>query len=51
MKCLSDSGLIEAYIKAKELELDPNFIQLLEVELKRRSISIHLDETQKKQNG
>lgn len=45
MKSLSDSDLIEAYIQAKKLELDPNFIQQLEAELQRRSISIHPDET------
>lgn len=43
MDSLSDKHLVEAYIKAKELKLDPRFIELLETELKRRSICIHPD--------
>lgn len=43
MKNLSDKHLVEAYIKAKELKLDPRFIQQLEAELQRRSIFIHPD--------
>ncbi|GIN73711.1 hypothetical protein J14TS2_41860 [Bacillus sp. J14TS2] len=48
MKRLSDRKLIEAYISAKKLGLDPNFIQQLESELTRRSIDIHPDKTDKK---
>lgn len=41
MKRLSDKDLIEAYMSAKKLlDIDPLFINQLETELKRRSISI-----------
>ena len=39
MKRLSDELLIESYNKAKELNLSSEFIQLIEVEMKRRSLS------------
>ncbi|GIN56906.1 hypothetical protein J8TS2_12250 [Lederbergia ruris] len=48
MKKLTDRNLIEAYINAKKLGLDPDFIQQLESELTRRSIDIHPDKTEKK---
>lgn len=39
MRKLSDELLIETYYKAKELNLSPDFIALLEKELYRRSIN------------
>ncbi|GIN71009.1 hypothetical protein J14TS2_14840 [Bacillus sp. J14TS2] len=38
MNKLSDELLIESYYKAKELELSYDFIQLIELELHRRSL-------------
>lgn len=38
MKKLSDKLLMESYDKAKELKLNPDFIRLIENELKRRSL-------------
>lgn len=38
MKKLSNDLLLKAYLNAKNLGLDPKFIQQLESELKRRSI-------------
>jgi len=40
MECLSDSLLLEAYKKAKELQLNKDFIQLIEQEIERRAIKI-----------
>lgn len=40
MDALSDELLKKTYIKSKELSLDPEFIQLLELELKRRLVNI-----------
>lgn len=37
MKNLTDEELLETYIKAKEMDLDLKFIQLLESELEKRS--------------
>ncbi|MBO8177595.1 sporulation histidine kinase inhibitor Sda [Aeribacillus pallidus] len=39
MKHLSDELLIEAYFKARALKLSPDFIQLIEKEIHRRSLS------------
>lgn len=39
MKKLSDELLIESYFKAKELNLSSDFIQLIESELHRRSLT------------
>jgi developmental checkpoint coupling sporulation initiation to replication initiation len=39
MKRLSDELLIESYNKAKELNLSSEFIQLIEMELHRRSLA------------
>ncbi|BDG36866.1 sporulation histidine kinase inhibitor Sda [Parageobacillus sp. VR-IP] len=39
MKHLSDELLIESYYKAKELNLNPEFIALIEKEIQRRSLS------------
>ncbi|GMB07550.1 developmental checkpoint coupling sporulation initiation to replication initiation [Thermolongibacillus altinsuensis] len=39
MRCLPDQLLIESYHKAKELELSPDFIKLIELEIFRRSLS------------
>ncbi len=36
MKKLSDELLIESYVKAKKLKLCPEFIYLMESEIKRR---------------
>jgi len=38
---LDDEDLIKAYLKSEELELDPNFIRILESELQQRSINVH----------
>lgn len=38
MDCLSDTLLIEAYEKAKELNLNEDFIELIKNELVKRSI-------------
>ncbi|MED1205056.1 sporulation histidine kinase inhibitor Sda [Heyndrickxia acidicola] len=39
MRKLSDDLLIESYYKAKELNLSPDFIRLIEKEIHRRSLS------------
>lgn len=38
MHKLSDELLIESYFKARELQLSPDFIYLIETEIKRRSL-------------
>ncbi|KAA0966909.1 sporulation histidine kinase inhibitor Sda [Sporosarcina sp. ANT_H38] len=38
MSKLSDDLLIESYFKAKNINLCPDFIQLLEAEIRRRSL-------------
>ena len=38
MEKLSDKELLEAYDKAVKLDLDWNFIKLLEEEIKRRNL-------------
>lgn len=38
MRKLSDHLLLESYHKAKELKLNPEFIRLIEKELKRRAL-------------
>ena len=35
---LSDDLLIESYFKAKDLQLNPHFIHLLEIEIRKRSL-------------
>ncbi|SHN10288.1 sporulation histidine kinase inhibitor Sda [Gracilibacillus kekensis] len=45
MENLSDELLIESYKKATELQLSYEFIQLMEEEMKRRSLVKHLDYT------
>ncbi|WP_077604210.1 sporulation histidine kinase inhibitor Sda [Oceanobacillus sojae] len=40
MENLGDKLLIEAYFKAKELNLDIVFIKMLAIELRKRSIDI-----------
>ena len=42
MRKLSDELLVEAYYKAKELNLSPDFISLIEKELHRRSLTINV---------
>lgn len=39
MRKLSDELLIESYFKATELKLSPDFIYLIETEIKRRSLA------------
>ncbi|MED4870869.1 sporulation histidine kinase inhibitor Sda [Geobacillus stearothermophilus] len=39
MKHLSDELLIESYFKAKELNLSPEFIELIEKEIQHRSLT------------
>lgn len=41
MRILSDEELIKAYLQAKKLGLDPNFILQLESAIKRRQIYIN----------
>ncbi|AZU63407.1 sporulation histidine kinase inhibitor Sda [Neobacillus mesonae] len=38
MRKLSDELLIESYYKAKELDLSEDFINLIEMEIRRRSL-------------
>ncbi|SDM20830.1 sporulation histidine kinase inhibitor Sda [Bacillus sp. OK048] len=38
MRKLSDELLIESYYKARELNLSPEFIELIETEIDRRSL-------------
>lgn len=40
MDILNDELLIEAYFKAKSLNLDKDFIKVLKIELQKRSIDI-----------
>lgn len=39
MKNMSDELLIEAYFQAIKLKLDPDFIYLLETEIRHRSLA------------
>ncbi|GAA0340876.1 sporulation histidine kinase inhibitor Sda [Bacillus carboniphilus] len=39
MKKLSDQLLLESYYKARELNLSPEFIRLIETEIHRRSLT------------
>ncbi|WP_091497435.1 sporulation histidine kinase inhibitor Sda [Amphibacillus marinus] len=39
MNHLSDEGLLESYHKATELNLDREFIKLIELEINRRSLT------------
>ncbi|WP_409289401.1 sporulation histidine kinase inhibitor Sda [Peribacillus sp. SCS-26] len=39
MNKLSDDLLIESYHKARELKLSPDFIQLIESEINRRTLT------------
>ncbi|WP_188206229.1 sporulation histidine kinase inhibitor Sda [Alkalibacillus aidingensis] len=45
METLSDQLLIESYKKAKALDLNDDFIALIEKELKKRGLADHLKET------
>ena len=40
MARISDDLLIESYIKAQCLELSPDFIELLEKEMRKRSLDM-----------
>jgi len=40
MSKMSDDLLIESYLTAKQLDLNPEFLELLESEIARRSLSI-----------
>jgi developmental checkpoint coupling sporulation initiation to replication initiation len=40
MQKLSDKLLIESYLKATELQLSQEFIELIEQEMKRRSLNL-----------
>ncbi|QGH34465.1 sporulation histidine kinase inhibitor Sda [Gracilibacillus salitolerans] len=42
MHLLSDEQLFDSYKKAMELNLDKEFIQLLEEEIKKRNICIEI---------
>jgi len=42
MDCLSDTLLLDAYKQAKDLKLDPSFINLLEIEIYRRNLQQQL---------
>ncbi|MFE8703245.1 sporulation histidine kinase inhibitor Sda [Cytobacillus sp. FJAT-54145] len=39
MRKLSDDLLVESYFKARELNLSPEFIRLIETEIHRRSLT------------
>ncbi len=39
MRKLSDELLVESYYKARELNLSPDFIRLIESEIQRRSLA------------
>jgi developmental checkpoint coupling sporulation initiation to replication initiation len=41
MKEQTDEFIVEAYEKALELNLEPDFLLLLEKELERRELAIH----------
>ena len=41
MSKLSSELLVESYLKAKELNLSPDFISLLEQEIERRNLFRH----------
>jgi developmental checkpoint coupling sporulation initiation to replication initiation len=43
VKKLSDEMLIETYFKAKKLKLSPEFIRLMESEIKRRSLARQIE--------
>lgn len=45
MRKLSDELLIESYYKARELNLSPEFIGLIESEIHRRSLYIKIKRT------
>ncbi|WP_078379621.1 sporulation histidine kinase inhibitor Sda [Sutcliffiella halmapala] len=45
MRKLSDELLLESYYKATELKLSSDFIQLIEHEIKRRSLSYKIKAT------
>jgi developmental checkpoint coupling sporulation initiation to replication initiation len=45
MRKLSDELLLESYYKATELQLSSDFIQLIELEIKRRSLSYKIKAT------
>lgn len=42
MTKLSDDLLIESYLKAVELKLDPEFIKLIKIELHRRKLNLFM---------
>ncbi|MEK5067014.1 sporulation histidine kinase inhibitor Sda [Sporosarcina sp. FSL K6-1508] len=42
MSKLPDDLLIESYFKAKDIKLCPHFIQLLEAEIRRRSLQVEV---------
>jgi developmental checkpoint coupling sporulation initiation to replication initiation len=45
MRKLSDDLLIESYFKARELNLSPDFITLIESEIHRRSLYYKIKKT------
>ncbi|MFC3883002.1 sporulation histidine kinase inhibitor Sda [Bacillus songklensis] len=42
MQRLSDKLLMESYLKATELKLNPEFIQLIEKEMERRALKLEI---------
>ncbi|WP_280516974.1 sporulation histidine kinase inhibitor Sda [Lederbergia sp. NSJ-179] len=42
---MSNDLLIKSYVAAKNLKLDPEFIKQLEDEIKRRSITVKIQES------
>ncbi|MCM3002566.1 sporulation histidine kinase inhibitor Sda [Priestia koreensis] len=42
MHKLSDKLLVESYCRATELKLNPEFIHLIEKEIKRRSLQVEI---------
>lgn len=47
MTKLSDDLLIESYLKAVELKLDPEFIILIKLEIHRRKLNLFILDKQK----
>ncbi|NGP43482.1 sporulation histidine kinase inhibitor Sda [Bacillaceae bacterium SIJ1] len=41
MKHLSDELLVESFLKASQLQLNPEFIKLIEEEIRRRSLKLN----------
>ncbi|WP_090400350.1 sporulation histidine kinase inhibitor Sda [Natribacillus halophilus] len=40
---MSDKSLVEAYVEAKKLDLEKDFVQILETEIDKRKLSRMID--------